>query len=358
MKKDRGSTTIRDIAELAAVSCSTVSRALKGNTSISAATRRRVLRIARQLHYLPNQAAQMLIDRRHGVHGDAALISIIYEAGISLNDNYFSMLIKSIVDESSQDGFATAVYALVTTYDGVLSLSRLLKSRFTAGFILIGNIDDSLISLLATNCPNIVVVDKPSPYFTCVTNDNEGGAYAAVSSLIASGVRRVGLIHGTANHYFTLAMQAGYRRALADAGIPYDETLCVGGEFHIASGYTAMEALIARGRRPDGVFSNDEMAVGAMKALRDAGLSVPDDVAVFGFDDIVLSQIVEPGLSTVRVEYDVVARTAVRKLIENIGSDRFVPANVTIPVELIIRESTPRHQPQHRAGIASGRGAS
>jgi len=95
-----------------------------------------------------------------------------------------------------------------------------------------------------------------------------------------------------------------------------------------------------------------------MKALRDAGLSVPDDVAVFGFDDIVLSQIVEPGLSTVRVEYDVVARTAVRKLIENIGSDRFVPANVTIPVELIIRESTPRHQPQHRAGIASGRGAS
>ena len=340
------------------MNCSTVSRALKGNTSISAATRQKIVRIARKLHYLPNQAAQMLIDRRHGAHRDAALISIIYEAGISLNDNYFSMLIKSIVDEASRDGFATAVYALVTTYDGVLSLSRLLKSRFTAGFILIGNIDDSLISLLTTNCPNIVVVDRPSPSFTSVTNDNEGGAYAAVSSLIASGVQRVGLIHGTANHYFTLAMQAGYRRALTDAGIPCDDALCAEGEFHIASGYSAMKGLLARSLHLEGIFSNDEMAVGAMKALKERGLAIPDDVAVFGFDNIVLSQIVEPGLSTVKVEYEVVARTAVRKLIENIGSDRFVPTSVTIPVELIIRESTRRPQPQQLAAVAAGRGAS
>ena len=169
------------------MSCSTVSRALKGNTAISAATRLKIMRIARKLHYLPNQAAQMLIERRHGVHRDATLISIIYESGISLNDNYFSMLIKSIVDESSRDGFATAVYALVSTYDGVLNLSRLLKSRFTAGLILIGNIDDRLIPMLARNCPNIVVVDKPSRSYTSVTNDNEGGACEAVSYLHCLG---------------------------------------------------------------------------------------------------------------------------------------------------------------------------
>jgi LacI family transcriptional regulator len=353
---EKKTATIRDIARQAAVSCSTVSRALKGNETISAATRERIRKIAKKLDYLPNQAAQMLIERKRGAHMDAALISIIYESGISLNDNYFSMLIKSIVDESSRDGFATAIYALVNTYDGVLSLSRLLKSRFTAGFVLVGNIDDRLIPLLAKNCPNIVVVDKPSRSFTSVTNDNERGAYEAVSYLLRSGARRVGLIHGAANHYFTLPMQSGYRRALADAGIPFDPLLCVEGEFHIASGYSAMKTLLTRRASPDGIFSNDEMAVGAMKALKEAGRSIPGDVTVFGFDNIVLSEIVEPSLSTVKVEYEFMARTAVRKLIENGGKDRLVPVNVTIPVRLIIRESTARIRPDRpKAGEARKR---
>jgi LacI family transcriptional regulator len=141
-------------------------------------------------------------------------------------------------------------------------------------------------------------------------------------------------------------MQSGYRRALADAGIPFDPSLCVEGEFHIASGYSAMKTLLARGAAPDGVFTNDEMAVGAMKALREAGCAVPDDVAMFGFDNITLSEIVEPSLSTVKVEYEFMARTAVRKLIENIGRERLVPVNVTIPVELMIRESTGRARPE------------
>jgi DNA-binding LacI/PurR family transcriptional regulator len=215
-----------------------------------------------------------------------------------------------------------------------------LKSRFTAGFILIGNIDDRLIPLLAKNCPNIVVVDKPSSSFASVTNDNEGGAYEAVSYLLASGARRVGLIHGTANHYFTLAMQAGYHRALAESGIPYDASLSVAGEFHIASGYSAMKSLLARGRCPDGVFSNDEMAVGAMRAIKEAGRAIPAEVAVFGFDNLVLSEIVEPHLSTVKVDYELMARTAVRILIDNLSKGDFIPQSVTIPVELRIRETT------------------
>ncbi len=343
---------------MAGVSCSTVSRALKGNETISPGTRERVKKIAKRLRYLPNQAAQMLIERKRGLHRDAALISIVYESGISLNDNYFSMLIKSIVDESSRDGFATAIYALVNTYDGVLSLSRLLKSRFTAGLILVGNIDDRLIPLLAGNCPNIVVVDKPSRSFTSVTNDNERGAYEAVSYLLHTGARRVGLIHGTANHYFTLPMQSGYRRALEDAGIPFDPNLCVEGEFHIASGYSAMKTLLQGGTPPDAVFSNDEMAVGAMKALKEAGCSVPGEVAVFGFDNIVLSEIVEPRLSTVKVEYEFMARTAVRKLIENIERDSLVPVNVKIPVELIIRESTVPVRPESLTAGAARQSAS
>jgi LacI family transcriptional regulator len=341
MEKRKAAATLRDVAQKAGVSVSTVSRALKDSESISTATRARIKRIAERLGYLPNQAAQMLIARKRAAHRDTALFSIIYESGAVLNDYYFSSLTKSLVDESSRDGFATAIYALVNTYDGVLDLSRLLHNRFTAGIVLLGNIEDRLLPMLARSCPNIVIVDKPSALVSSVTNDNERGAYEAVSFLLASGARRVALIHGTAGHYFTLPMQAGYRRALRDAGVPYDRSLCVEGEFHVASGRAAMRALLRGPRRPDAVFSNDEMAVGAMRAIKEAGLSIPSDIAVFGFDNNVLSEIVEPRLSTVKVEYEYMARTAVRTLVQNVHKEKPVPVTITIPVELVLRESTP-----------------
>ena len=101
-----------------------------------------------------------------------------------------------------------------------------------------------------------------------------------------------------------------------------------------------MKRLLARRRSPDGIFSNDEMAVGAMRAIKEAGRAIPAEVAVFGFDNLVLSEIVEPHLSTVKVDYELMARTAVRILIDNLSKGKFIPQSVTIPVELRIRETT------------------
>lgn len=334
--------TIRDIAKKARVSPSTVSRALKGSDTIGVETRRKIKRIAQDLNYVPNRAAQMLIDRKQTLHKDPSFLSIVYESGISLNDNYFSTLIKGIVDEASRDGFATAIFSLANTYDAILNLAKPLRDMFTAGLILVGNIDERLVPMLLKHCSNIVIVDKPSRHVTSVINDNERGAYEAVSYLIRLGVKRIALIHGPANHYFTLPMQAGYRRALTEAQVPFDPSLWVEGQFHIESGYAGMKKLLRRKPVPEAVFSNDEMAFGAMKALKEEKYSVPGDVMVFGFDNINISSIVEPSLSTVKVEYEFMSRTAVRKVIENSRKGKIVPVNITIPVELIIRESTRR----------------
>ena len=339
--QQRGS-TIRDIARKARVSPSTVSRALKGSDTISLETRRKIKKIAQDLSYVPNRAAQLLISRKRPSHRDPAFLSIVYESGIVLNDNYFSTLIKGMVDEAARDGFATAIFSLDNTYDAILNLAKPLRDMFTAGLILVGNIEERRIPLLLKHCPNIVIVDKPSRLVTSVINDNERGSHEAVSCLVKMGARRIALIHGTAHHYFTLPMQAGYRRALADAGIPFDPSLMVEGQFHIDSGYAGMKKLLRHRPIPDAVFSNDEMAVGAMRALKEEGYAIPADVMVFGFDNIAISSIVQPSLSTVKVEYEFMSRTAVRKAIENSAKGKIVPVNITIPVELVIRESTRR----------------
>jgi DNA-binding LacI/PurR family transcriptional regulator len=335
--------TIKDVACRAKVSPSTVSRALKGSDTISVETRRRIKRIAEELGYVPNRAAQILIGRKRSAHHhDPSFLSIVYESETTLNDSYFSTLIKGMVDEASRDGFATAIFSMANTYDAILSLARPMRDMFTAGVILVGNIDERLIPMLLKHCSNIVIVDKPSRLVTSVINDNERGAHEAVSYLVGLGVKRIALIHGPPGHYFSVPMRTGYRRALVDAGIPFDPSLCAEGRFRVDSGYHAMKKLLRLKPVPEAVFSNDEMGVGAIKAIKEEGLRIPEDVMVFGFDNLPVSSIVEPNLSTVKIEYEFMSRTAVRKAIENSRRGKIVPVRVTIPVELIIRESTRR----------------
>jgi LacI family transcriptional regulator len=332
--------TQKEIAKQAGVSFSTVSRALRGSESISAETRKRVVEIAERLNYLPDKAAQMLVDRKRNRAPASTLIGVVYGTGVALNDCYFSTVIKSIVDEASLDGFSTFVSSITGGYDGLVSFARRLRDYHTAGLVLVGNMDEKSIAAIRGYSPNSVIVDKPMPELTSVYNDNERGAHEAVSFLTRSGCRRIAFIRGPAGHYFTRATQNGYDRALAEAGIEVDGSLCAEGEFHVRSGYEAMRAVLARAGRPDAVFSNDEMAIGALRALKEAGHRVPDEVMVIGFDNIALAELVDPRLSTVKVDFEYMARTAVRKLIETSRSDRIVPVDIVIPVELTLRETT------------------
>jgi DNA-binding LacI/PurR family transcriptional regulator len=335
--------SLREIAQEAGVSLSTVSRALRGSEAISEQTRKRVVEIAERINYLPNKAAQMLVDRKSGRPAVSTLIGVVYGAEIAPNDYYFSTVIKSIVDEAALDGFSTFISPVAGGYDGLMSFAKRLRSLHTTGLVLVGNIAEQSVAALRSWSPNIVVVDKPSTDLTCVYNDNERGAFEAVSCLTRAGCRRIAFIRGTAGHYFTQATQRGYERALREAGIALDESLCAEGEFHVSSGYEAMRKIMARAGRPEAVFSNDEMAVGALRALKQEGVRVPEDAMVFGFDNLALAEIVDPPLSTVKVDFEYMARTAVRKVIENSRSEKIVPVDIVIPVELVMRETTRRN---------------
>lgn len=331
--------TLIEIARQAGVSYSTVSRAFHGSSSISPETRKKILKIAERLNYFPNKSAKMLADRERS-GSTPSLIGVVYGAGIALNDYYFSTVIQTIVDQAALAGYSTSISPVEEGYDRAIGLTRRLREHRLLGLILIGDIDEKLITVIRGYCQNSVIVDKPSHDLTSVYNDNERGAFEAVTYLLRCGCRRVALIHGPPRNYFTHAIHKGYRRALTAAGVPHEDSLQIQAGLGVHGGYEAMQKLLARGAPIDGVFSNDEMSIGALRALRATGYRVPEQVMLFGFDNLAISELVEPPLSTVKVNYQYMARTAVRKVIENGLGKKIVPVEIIIPVELVIREST------------------
>ena len=328
---------IKTIAQQAEVSPSTVSRALRSGANVHRETRSKILRIAEEVGYVPNRAAQILVGGRRPV--GTSLIGILYDVTITMSDHYFSRVIRSIVAEANESGLVTTISSISDHYDSITAYARQLKERQTAGLILVGNIDDRTIEVFHEHTPNMVIVDKPTRLVTSVCNDNEWGAYQATSYLARKGFRRIALLESYPNHYFTESVRAGYVRALGDAQLPYDPEICVDGEYHLSNGYEPMKRLLALPEPPEAVFANDEMGVGALKAIREAGLGVPEDVSVFGFDNLALAEHVHPPLSTVGVKYGHMAKTAVRVILDNLEQDDIIPLQITIPVELIHRGS-------------------
>ena len=175
---------------------------------------------------------------------------------------------------------------------------------------------------------------------TSIYNDNEDGALQVTRHLLATGCRCIGLIHGTRGHYFTESIIKGYTRALGDAGSVLDPMLLTEGDFHLQGGYHAMVSLLDRKPDIDAVFTNDEMAVGALRAIKERGRKVPEDIAIFGFDNLRISQQTEPRLSTVSVNYEQMAKMAVRRIIDSGADESITPVRIIVPVQLIVREST------------------
>lgn len=339
MAKERGKgANIKTIAERANVSISTVSRALRAHTNVNDETRDRVLRIAQEVGYVPNRAAQLLVS------GDTAgagttVVSIVYDSLTPMSDHYFSRVIQNIVNEASKHGLVATISSVTEQYESILAFADQLRKNFSTGLILCGDIDDHVIGLFAERVPNIVMVDKPSRVVPSVCNDNEWGAYLATSYLAEQGFVRIALLESYPGHYFTRSVRSGYSRALAEHGLPFDPKLCVDGEYHKTDGYRPTAQLLELDQRPDAIFANDEMAIGAMRAIHEAGLRVPEDISLFGFDNLSIGTRVEPAVSTVGVNYEYLAKAAIGKIIENLHAETVIPVEIVVPVELIHRNS-------------------
>ena len=333
-------TTIHDVARMAGVSIKTVSNVLNGYASIRPATKQRVLEAMESLNWTPNLTARGLRSGRTG------LINLIIP---DLRNAYFAELSDVLMEAADAQGLSVIVAQTRGQRRRELDLLRGPRAQMVDGILFsplaLGDQDTPLLATVKT--PMVLlgerILDGPKDL---VTMHNVEGARAATRHLLDQGRRRIvafgsdaSLLNGSAN-----LRLIGYRQALKDAGAPYDPALTVDVVSWLRSaGAAAMRGFLERGIAFDGVVGfNDLIALGAMRTLQEAGLRVPQDVAVIGFDDIDEAQYSRPSLSTIDPGREEIAEMAIRFLKERIDTpDQTIPAREHLSgFRLVQREST------------------
>jgi LacI family transcriptional regulator len=325
--------TIRDVAREARVSVASVSRALNGHANVTEQTRARIVGIAERLRYVPHGAARSLITRRTQTIG--ALLPELY-------GEFFSELIRGI-DIAAR---ASGLHLLVSSSHGDASEAanalRAMQGRVDGMLILSPHVDAAFLHANLVETTPAVLLNSPiqrGPY-TVFNVDNFGGARAMVRHMLNIGHRDIALIAGPPDNFDAQQRELGYRAAMAEAD-RQASLVILPGDFTEAAGYRAGRDLLARGTRPNAVFAaNDMMAVGCLKAFAEGGISVPDDIALAGFDDIPIARYVHPALTTVHVRIADLGRIALTRLVAAIERpDALLSREETLDCQIVVRGS-------------------
>ncbi|HTE43459.1 MAG TPA: LacI family DNA-binding transcriptional regulator [Steroidobacteraceae bacterium] len=325
--------TLKDVAREARVSMASVSRAINGTGAVTPEIRTRILEAASRLHYVPNSGAQSLMTRR------TRMIGVLLPR---FHGEFFSELIRGI-DAAAR---ARGLHLLVSTaHDAVAETGDALRAmigRVDGALVMLPHVDGRFIrETIHTALPMVLLSTADADHtHTSVYVDNYGGACALMRHLIAIGCKRIVHIAGPAENMDAQERLRGYRDTLAEL-LPNAPEYLLQGDFNEDSGYKAGQLLLSTSGRPDAVFAaNDMMAIGCMSALLDAGLQLPRDMAVVGFDDIPTAKFVRPPLTTVRVKIADLGARALDQLAEVIDNPNEVgPHMQTVPAELVIRAS-------------------
>lgn len=327
--------TIEIVAERAGVSVATVSRAMRGLPNVSPATRDRVLATISELNYRPDpNAARLAAGRSQTIALGASALQLWYTGQVLAG-------VEAVLATEGQD------LLVVALSDGTASSVIGGLARRVDGIILLDVVPDQFeqASLNAMGVPWTVIGGFVESV-PCMWIDNAAGAHTAVHHLIETGHSRIGLIGGLRNRIHSQMpdeRDAGYRRALAEAGIAYDPALVADGNFSMEGGSEAMANLLALPQPPTAVFAmSDDMAFGAMMEASRQGISIPADLAVVGFDDHDLSEAM--GLSTVRQDPQRMGAACARGMLERLAgtTSSTPPHQIEFPIELIERSSSRR----------------
>lgn len=330
--------TLRDVAEHAQVSVRTVSNVVSGYQHVSERMRQRVLAAIEELDYRPNPVARTLRTGRTGV-----LALVVPEIAVP----YFAELARDVIDAAADIGYRVMIdqtghdhereRRLLTGADRTMLFDGVLFTPLVTR--------DELAEMQAGATMPLVLLGEHEfdGRFDHVAIDNFRAAQDATTHLVAQGRTRIAAI-GTqpAEHYTTPQQRtAGYERALRDAGLePLPALLQPAAHYSRADGYRATRALLD-GDRPDAIFCySDLLAMGAIRAVFDAGLSVPHDVAIIGIDDIEEGRYARPSLSTVSLDTPFIAREAVARIAARIDDPEVPAVEVTAPHAIVVREST------------------
>jgi DNA-binding LacI/PurR family transcriptional regulator len=334
---ERGRLKMADIARMAGVSVSTVSRALAGNPLIPKPLRDQIVQIAQTHGYVVNQSARSLRLRKTDTIG--VIIPLAHETGQLISDPFFLEMIGRLADEITRRNYAVLLHKVVVTEPGWLD--RIIQAHRADGLLLIGqsNQHDVLNTVAQTYRPLVVWGAKlPGQTYCAVGSDNVAGGRLAVAHLAAAGRKRIAFL-GATDAPEAAQRFDGYRQGLAEAGLAFDPALVVAAPYTMDEARRAIADFIATGADFDAVFAfSDVIALAAIAALTAAGKTVPGDVAVVGFDDIVLARHSAPPLTTVRQDLELAAREMVDRLFARMAGE---PAGSALsPVELIVRGSS------------------
>jgi LacI family transcriptional regulator len=329
--------TLEDIAKLAGVSRSTASRVVNNHPNVRTDVRERVLQIIQNTGYHPNAAARTLASQR------SWMIGLVLPRSVSsfFADPYFPRLTQGIAQACNQYNYTLGLFLVGTKEDEEKIFPRVSRTGFLDGVLVqSGQIGDQLIERLVNSNIPLVIVGRPfhTQNLSYIDVDNVNAAYNAVSHLIHLGYKRIATITGTISSTVSIDRKEGYVKALVERGRNVDKGLIVEGDFTEAGGYYAMQQLLPAS--PDAVFAaSDQMAIGAMRAVREAGLKIPDDIAFVGFDDLPIATLPDPPLTTVRQPIYQFGIKAVEILLDLIDNGINPPRRIIMGTELVIRDS-------------------
>jgi len=333
---ERGRLKMADIARMAGVSISTVSRALAGNPLIPKALRDQIVEIAQTHGYVVNQSARSLRLRKTDTIG--VIIPLAHEAGQLISDPFFLEMVGRLADEITHRNYSVLLNKVITTEPGWLD--RIIQSHRADGLLVIGqSTEHEALNRVADTYRPMVVwgAQVPEHRYCLVGIDNLEGGRMAVAHLVARGRRRIVFL-GKMDAPEAAQRFEGYRRGLEESGIAFDPALVAPSHYTREDARSAVDALLALGVEFDAVFAfSDVLALAAVTTLQRAGKRVPADVAVVGFDDIFLAQHSTPPLTTIRQDLEMGARAMVDLLFRRMAGAS-APSAIS-PVRLVVRES-------------------
>lgn len=330
--------TLEEIGKLAGVSRSTVSRVINDQPDVRQDVRHRVLKVIQATGYQPNQAARSLASHRSGILG----LVIPRSVATVFADPYFPRLTQGIAQACNAQGFTLSLFLFHTEEDEQKMMPRIAQRGFLDGVIVQAttDIDPTIPLLQKSSIPFLVVgrLSKMSDDLNYIDVDNESAAHNAVIHLIRLGYQRIAHITGPLDNRPAIDRKKGYEAAFMDRGLPLRRELIFESDFTENGGYFATQRLLKH--KPDAIFvASDSMALGAIRAIQNAGLSIPEDIAIVGFDDLPPAQYANPKLTTVRQPILRFGINAVETLIDIVNNGSEPPRRVLYGTELIVRES-------------------
>lgn len=334
--------TIRDVAKLAGVAVSTASLALNNKKRVSEATRKKVIEAARKLNYYPSSIARRFTLGKTHTIALCAFISGEHPLG-----GFYMPVIHGITDVVSASNYSFQLdirreYQSSSTKRE--TLARLAKHKMVDGLLILSHWPLSLkevIELGQMGFPHVIVDGSISGgEANCVEVDNFGGAVQAVEYLIGLDHGKIGFITGPPDQQHSMERIRGYKEALKINNMEYDEKIIFQGDFHKKSGQEGMRYLLSFSSPPSAVFfANDNMALAAMKVIRENRLRIPEDISIVGFDDIEVASQLDPPLTTVRQPLYQMGSEAARLLFALLNEEKSDPQKTVLDTQLVIRES-------------------